>query len=134
MWAPVTRRDQAIAAFADLSFVAFLGLPMREVSTPGSCTVWRGNTNDLLLDRPPDSGPVMSTSMPARSPSTAPRVRSRSPIAAVSTARPLGASGYREPGGGPTQSPGRAFLEPGSFTVSSSGGGPVSRRQTDRGL
>jgi uncharacterized protein (TIGR03437 family) len=120
----VTRRDQATAAFADLSYVALLGLPVREVSMPGSCTVWRGNTHDLLLDRPPiltpyvnlDAGTITVNGATGSTPLT---------YGAGFYNRPLGASGYREPAGGPTQSPGIAFLDPGVVTISAAGGGPV---------
>ena len=32
-------------------------MPVREISTPGSCTVWRGDANDAILNRPPVLAP-----------------------------------------------------------------------------
>ena len=120
----VTRHDQAAAAFADLSFAAWLGLPVREVSMPGTCTVWRGNTNDLLLDRPPILAPYINldagTITIGGATGSAPL-----PYGGGSYSRLLGTAAYREPAGGPSQFAGVAFLEPGSFTVSSPGGGPL---------
>ena len=56
----ISRYDQASAVFTDLSFGELLGMPVREVSTPGSCTVWRGSGEDAILDRPPVLGPHMN--------------------------------------------------------------------------
>src|SRR5450432_788653 len=53
----VTRYDQSSAVFADLTFGELLGMPVREISTPGSCTVWRGNANDSILNRSPVLAP-----------------------------------------------------------------------------
>jgi uncharacterized protein (TIGR03437 family) len=118
----VTRSDEAVAAFADLSFSALQGLPVREISSPGSCMVWRGNTTGLVLDRPPllttytnlDAG-MITVSGAAGSAA----MNYRGNFYDLS----LGTAGYQEPAGGP--GPSSAFLEPGAFTLTSAGGGPV---------
>jgi uncharacterized protein (TIGR03437 family) len=120
----VTRTDQAAAAFADLSFVSLLGLPVREISVPGSCTVWRGTSSDLILDRPPilasyinlDAGTIAISNANGAAP-----MSYRGGYYRVS----LGSAANREPSGGPYSGPLKAYLEPGSITVSSSGGGPL---------
>lgn len=116
----VTRTDTASAAFADLSYLQLLGLPVREISSPGACTVWRGGS-DVLLDRPTllspfvnrDAGTIRITGA-----SGAASLTYRSGYRAG-----LGTASYREPAGGP--SPSTSFLEPGNVTLSSAGGGPV---------
>ncbi len=116
----VTRTDTATAAFADLSYLQLLGLPVREISSPGACTVWRGG-NDLLLNRPLllnpfvnlDAGPI-GLAGPSGAASLSYRGGYRSG---------LGTASYREPAGGP--SPSTSFLEPGNLAFSSAGGGPV---------
>jgi uncharacterized protein (TIGR03437 family) len=118
----VTRYDQASAVFTDLTFGDLLGMPVREISTPGSCTVWRGNANDSILDRPPI---------------LAPHINLDAGTITVQGAAGSGAMNYRgdyysallgtasssEPPSGP--GPTSGFLEPGTFTVSSPGGGPI---------
>ena len=118
----VTRYDQASAVFSDLTFGDLLGMPVREISTPGSCTVWRGNANDSILDRPP----VL-----------APHINLDAGTITVQGAAGSGAMNYRgdyynallgtasssEPPSGP--GPTSGFLEPGTFTVSSPGGGSL---------
>jgi len=120
----VTRTDQAAAAFADLSFVSLLGLPVREVSVPGSCTVWRGASSELILDRPPilapyinlDAGTIAINSAAGAAPM---------PYRGGYYRGSLGSAANREPAGGPSSAPLKAYLEPGSITVSSSGGGAL---------
>ena len=118
----VTRYDQATAVFADLTFGALLGMPVREISTPGACTVWRGDAAGPILDRPPilashinlDAGTIT--------------VRGGSASASINYQAnfyygALGTAAYSEPASGP--GPTSGFLEPGTFTISSPGGGPV---------
>jgi uncharacterized protein (TIGR03437 family) len=116
----ITRTDTATVAFADVSYLQLLGLPVREISSPGSCMVWRGG-GDILVDRPPLLGPFVGLDAGTI------RLTLASGAASLSyrsgyRAR-LGTASYREPSGGP--SPSTSFLEPGSVTLSSAGGGPV---------
>jgi uncharacterized protein (TIGR03437 family) len=118
----ITRSDQASAVFADLSFGELLGMPVREISTPGSCTVWRGSADNAILNRPP---------------LLAPHINLDAGTITVQDANGSGAMNYRgdyysallgaasssEPPSGP--GPTTGFLEPGTFTVSSPGGGPI---------
>jgi uncharacterized protein (TIGR03437 family) len=118
----VTRYDQASSVFADLSFVELIGMPVREISTPGSCTVWRGSAVDSILNRPP---------------LLAPHINLDAGTITVEGAAGSGAMNYRgdynfvllgtASSSEPQTDPGPAsgFLEPGSFTVSSPGGGPI---------
>jgi uncharacterized protein (TIGR03437 family) len=118
----VTRYDQAAAVFTDLTFGALLGMPVREISTPGACTVWRGNATDPILDRPPvlashinlDAGTITVRGGAA---SGSMNYQGDYYYGALSTAA------YSEPSSGP--GPTTGFLEPGTFTVSSPGGGPI---------
>jgi uncharacterized protein (TIGR03437 family) len=118
----VTRYDQATAVFTDLTFGALLGMPVREISTPGSCTVWRGNATDPILNRPP----VLASHINL----DAGTITLRGGVASGSMNYQgnyyygaLGTAAYSEPSSGP--GPTTGFLEPGTFTVSSPGGGPV---------
>ena len=48
---PVSRLDNFAGAITEMSFGTLIGLPVREISTPGTCTVWRdhnvgGETGD----------------------------------------------------------------------------------------
>jgi uncharacterized protein (TIGR03437 family) len=118
----VTRYDQASAVFTDLTFIDLLGMPVREISTPGSCTVWRGNADDSILDRPPILAPHINLdagtiTVQGAAGSSAMNYRGDYYSAL------LGAASSSEPPSGP--GPTSGFLEPGSFTVSSPGGGPI---------
>ena len=118
----VTRYDQASAVFTDLTFGALLGMPVREISTPGACTVWRGNATDPILDRPPVLAPHINLDAGTIT------VRGGAASGSMNYQADyyygaLGSAAYSEPSSaiGPTT----GFLEPGTFTVSSPGGGPV---------
>jgi len=118
----VTRYDQASAVFTDLTFGDLLGMPVREISTPGSCTVWRGNANDSILDRPPILAPHINLdagtiTVQGAAGSGAMNYRGDYYSALLGTA----SSSEPPSGRGPTS----GFLEPGSFIVSSPGGGPI---------
>ncbi len=118
----ISRYDQASAVFTDLSFGELLGMPVREMSTPGSCTVWRGSGEDAILDRPPVLGPHMnldagSITVQGAAGSGAMNYRGDYYFTL------LGSASSAEPPAGPGPSSG--FLEPGSFAVSSAGGGPI---------
>jgi uncharacterized protein (TIGR03437 family) len=118
----VTRYDQASAVFTDLTFGDLLGMPVREISTPGSCAVWRGNADDSILNRPPVLAPHINLdagtiTVQGAAGSSAMNYRGDYYSAL------LGGASSSEPPSGP--GPNSGFLEPGSFTVSSAGGGPV---------
>ena len=118
----ITRYDQAAAVFTDLAFADLLGMPVREISTPGSCTVWRGNPSDAILNRPPVLAPHInldagSITVQGAAGSSAMNYQGNFYSAL------LGTASSSEPPSGP--GPTTGFLEPGSFTVSSPGGGPV---------
>jgi len=118
----VTRYDQATAVFTDLTFGALLGMPVREISTPGACTVWRGNATDTILNRPPVLAPHINLdagtiTVRGGAASGSMNYQGDSYYAA------LGTAAYAEPPTGP--GPTTGFLEPGTFTVSSPGGGPI---------
>ena len=118
----ITRYDQASAVFTDLSFGELLGMPVREISTPGSCTVWRGNANDSILNRSPVLAPHINLdagtiTVQGGGASSAMNFRGDYYSGLLGTA----ASSEPPSGPGPTS----GFLEPGSFTVSSPGGGPI---------
>ena len=118
----VTRYDQASAVFTDLTFGELLGMPVREISTPGSCTVWRGNANDAILNRPPILAPHINLdagtiTVQGAAGSSAMNYRGDYYSAL------LGTASSSEPPSGP--GPTSGFLEPGTFTVSSPGGGPI---------
>jgi uncharacterized protein (TIGR03437 family) len=118
----VTRYDQASAVFSDLTFTQLLGMPVREISTPGSCTVWRGGANDAILNRPPlltphinlDAGTI---TIEGAAGSAAMNYRGDYYSALLATAS------SSEPPAGPGAAAG--FLEPGTFTVASPGGGAI---------
>jgi hypothetical protein len=120
----VTRSDQASAVFSDLTYGELLGMPVREISTPGSCTVWRGSGNDAILNRPPILAPHINLdagTITVRGAAGSSAMNYRGDyygalLGTASSAEPPSASG---PG------PASGFLEPGSFTVSSPGGGPI---------
>jgi uncharacterized protein (TIGR03437 family) len=118
----VTRYDQASAIFTDLTFGELLGMPVREISTPGSCTVWRANASDPIVNRPPILAPHINLDAGAIT------VAGAADSAAVNYqgnfyGALLGTGAYAEPPSDKGTTPG--FLEPGSFSVSSDGGGPV---------
>jgi uncharacterized protein (TIGR03437 family) len=118
----VTRYDQASAVFSDFTYSELIGMPVREVSTPGSCTVWRGNANDAVLNRPSILAPHINLdagtiTVSGAAGSSAVNYRGDYYSALLGTA----ASSEPQSGTGPTS----GFLEPGSFTLSSPGGGPV---------
>jgi len=118
----VTRRDQGSAVFTDLTFGELLGMPVREISTPGSCTVWRGSGEDFILNRPPVLAPHINLdagtiTVQGAAGSGAMNYRGNY-YAAL-----LGTASSSEPAAGP--GPTSGFLEPGTFTVSSPGGGPL---------
>jgi len=116
----VTRYDQAGAVFSDLTFSELLGMPVREISTPGSCTVWRGNANDAVLNRPPLLAPHINLdagSITVRGGAGSGTMNYRGDYYAAL----LGTTSSSEPPSGP--GPTSGFLEPGTFTVSSPGGG-----------
>ena len=118
----VTRYDQATATFADLTFSALLGMPVREISTPGSCTVWRGSANDAILNRPPLLAPHINLDGGTITVSGAAGSGTMN-YRADYYYGPLATAAYAEPQSGP--GPVTGFLEPGTFTVSSPGGGPL---------
>jgi uncharacterized protein (TIGR03437 family) len=116
----VTRTDTASAAFDNLSYLQLLGLPVREISSPGACTVWRGGS-DVLVNRPALLSPLVNLDAGTI------RLAGASGNASLGYGGGyrlgLGTASYREPAGGPT--PSTSFLEPGNLTLSSGGGGPV---------
>ncbi len=119
----VTRSDKASAVFTDLTFGELLGMPVREISTPGSCTVWRGSANDSILNRSADSGsahqPGCGNHYGAAAPPGPVAMNYRGDYYSAL----LGTASSAEPPAGP--GPTSGFLEPGTFTVSSPGGGPL---------
>lgn len=116
----VTRTDTAAAAFADLSYLQLLGLPVREISSPGACTVWRGG-NDVVVNRPTMLSPLVG--LDTGTIRLAGTAGNASLGYRAGYRLGLGTASYREPSGGP--SPSTSFLEPGNLSLSSAGGGPV---------
>jgi uncharacterized protein (TIGR03437 family) len=119
----ITRLDQATAVFTELTFGELLGLPVREISAPGSCTVWRGNANDSILNRSPILAPHINLdagTITVQGAAGSSLMNYQSDFYAAL----LGTASSSEPPSGPTPAS-TGFLEPGSFTVSSPGGGPV---------
>ena len=53
----IWRGDLASAAFANLSYLTLIGLPVREISSPGACTDWRDNDPAVLANRTPFLAP-----------------------------------------------------------------------------
>ena len=94
---------------------------MREISTPGSCTVWRGNGNDSILNRSPVLAPHINLDAGLISVQGAAGTSSMNYRGDYYSAL-LGTAASSEPQSGP--GPTTGFLEPGSFTVSSPGGRP----------
>jgi uncharacterized protein (TIGR03437 family) len=118
----VTRLDQASAVFSDLTFGDLIGMPVREISTPGSCTVWRGSAIDSILNRPPILAPHINLDAGTISVQGAAGSGAMNYRGDFYSALLGGASSAEPPSGpGPTL----GFLEPGSFTVTSPGGGPI---------
>jgi hypothetical protein len=118
----VTRYDQASAVFTDLTFGALLGMPVREISTPGSCTMWRGSAADSIVDRPPVLAPHINLDAGTITVQGAAGSSQMNYRADYYSAL-LGTASASEPPSGPGSTTG--FLEPGTFTVSSPGGGPL---------
>jgi hypothetical protein len=117
----VTRYDVASAAFANLSYLALIGLPVREISGTGACTVWRDNDPAVLANRTPLLLPYSNLDAGTLT------VGGASATATMNFHpgaynRTLGTTAYPEPAGGPPTSTG--FLDPGTISVSGQGGGP----------
>ena len=102
-----------------------MNCPVREISTPGACTVWRGPGGDAVLNRPPllaphvnlDAGAISIAPAATRGAALSMNYAPNAYFSLLATA------GYKEPQSNIGSSV--AFLEPGNFTISSQGGGPL---------
>lgn len=134
---PVARLDDFYGVITEMPYSTFLGLALREVSTPGSCLAWRDQHFDGLAGI--DDNPVfpannfftlnagtVSITTPSRV-ITADAVSGRYDV-------PMGGAGYIDPPIQGVPVMGDSVLDPGTFRVSSTGGSTPPDRPTLGGI
>ena len=120
---PVSRLDNFVGAITEMSFGTLIGLPVREISTPGSCTVWRDHSvGGETGDQPAFLGDPFTTLSAGQVTVSGPKGTKSFDGLSPDFYQPLGAASYIDPSFPGIPIVGDAMLDPGSFTVSATGG------------